>query len=241
MKPYVIKVEICRPPDRDDYPFSIASIRNTAEFNLHEQVTFLIGDNGSGKSTLLEAIALRLGLNQEGGNRNTKFKTIDDVSQLATWLRIVKSTRRYEDAFFFRAETMYNLYSAAIKDNEENPGLGWIIHGWKELHNRSHGEGHIDVIARKMSNGLYIFDEPESALSVEKQLEFLVTLHDLIGNGSQVIIATHSPIILSYPHSIIYDLTAEGVMPIQYEAAKPFRMMKSFINNHSRYISELLK
>ncbi len=234
MKPYVIKVEIGRPPDCIEYPFSIAAIRNTVGFDLHEKVTYLIGDNGCGKSTLLEAIAVRLGLNQEGGNLNTRFRTIDDVSQLATWIRIVKSTRRYDSAFFFRAETMYNLYSAAIKD-------GWAIHGWDGLHHRSHGEGHIDVISKKMRNGFYIFDEPESALSIEKQLEFLVTVHDLIGNGSQVIIATHSPIILSYPHARILDLTPDGLAPIAYEETKPFKMMKSFVNNHRRYLAELLK
>jgi predicted ATPase len=227
---YISSLEIINK--NKEYPFTIPTINNTSKIDFH--------NNGSGKSTILEAIAISLKINPEGGNRNTRFSILPTESSLNKHIIINKTTRAIKDAFFLRAETFFNLYIAAQQDEIENPGHSWGFHGYTELQNRSHGESHLDLIARKMTNGVYIFDEPESGLGIDRQMQFILEVHRLIQNGSQIIIATHSPIILSYPDSKILHLQDDGIFAVDFEDTKPYQLMKIFMNNHKRVINELL-
>ena len=224
----------------DEYPFTIKSISKITEIKFHPSVTYIVGDNGSGKSTILEAIAISLGINPEGGNKNIRFSLLKTESALSRHILINKTGRKIKDAFFFRAETMFNLYVAAKVDEDENPGFSWGAHGYKDLKNKSHGEGHLEIISNKMSEGIYLFDEPESGLAVDKQFQFISEIQRLIGNGSQVIIATHSPIILSYPDCVIYNLDDSGISTIEYEDSKAYKLTKLFMSHRKRIISELI-
>lgn len=225
----------------DGFPFTIPAIGKLDALEFHEKVTYIIGDNGSGKSTLLEAIAIALRINPEGGNRNTRFSLLGTESDLNEHLILEKTGRRIPDAFFLRGETLFNLYVAAHQDALENPGHTWSSHGYGDLKNRSHGEGLLDLVAEKMRDGVYLFDEPEGGLGIDRQMQFLTEMHRLVSNGSQVIISTHSPVILAYPHAFIYQLSDSGASRVAYEATKPFTLTQLFVSHHRRVLKELLE
>src|SRR5262249_7885547 len=155
------------------------------------------GENGAGKSTLLEAIAIGMGLNPEGGSRNFKFATRESHSNLSKFLRLSRSVRRVRDSYFLRAESYFNV-ATEIEALDREPDSGARIieaYGGKSLHEQSHGESFFSLFMNRLrGNGLYFFDEPEAALSPNRQLSFLSRLHDLVRQGSQFLIATHSPI-----------------------------------------------
>ncbi len=224
----------------DGYPFTIPSISKLDALEFHDKVTYIIGDNGSGKSTILEAIAIALRINPEGGNRNTRFSLLNTESELHKHITVVKTGKRIPDAFFLRGETLFNLYVAAHNDAVENPGFTWSIHGYGNLKNQSHGEGLLELIASKMHTGVYLFDEPEGGLGVDRQMQFLSEVHRLVSNGSQVIISTHSPIVLAYPDSLIYHLSDTGAALVEYETTKPFRLTHLFVSHYQRMLKELL-
>ena len=224
-----------------EYPFSIPAIRNLNEIEFSQSVTYFIGENGSGKSTILEALAVSLGINPEGGNKNTRFSILPTESSLHDSFELIRPGKQVYDTFFLRAETAFNILIAADKDYQENGGLSWATQGYNQLRARSHGEFSIDVISNKMNRGIYIFDEPESGLSIDRQYRFLIELSRLIKNGSQAIIATHSPIILSFPDSLIYSLSESGANLIKFESSDPYIKMKQFINHKNIVINELLQ
>jgi predicted ATPase len=234
---YLLGLEIINKTN--EYPFTIPSITNFKNCVLHDKVTYFIGDNGCGKSTLLEAIAISLRINAEGGNRNTRYSLLKTESTLCNHILVTKTGVVIPDAFFFRAETLFSLFIAAHNDEKDNPGYSWGVHGWSGLDKMSHGEGHLELIMNKMENGVYIFDEPESGLGIDKQFQFISEIDRLVKNGSQVIIATHSPVILSYPDSIIYRLSDNGYDIVTLEESKPFQMTKMFISHHKKIVKEL--
>ncbi len=234
---YLVGLEVINKVN--EYPFTIPSIRNFSRCDLHDKVTYFIGDNGCGKSTLLEAIAISLRINAEGGNRNTRFSLLKSESVLCDHMVVNRTSKRIPDAFFFRSETIFSLFVAAHNDEIENPGFAWNVHGWKDLQKMSHGEGHLELIVRKMENGVYIFDEPEAGLGIDKQLQFIAEIDRLVRNGSQIIITTHSPVILSYPDAVIYKLSDQGPQQVRYEESKPFELMKMFMTHHRKMIKEL--
>jgi len=206
-------------------------------------VTYIVGENGSGKSTLIEAIALAFGFNAEGGSVNFLFSTRDSSSDLCRSIRLHKTFNRPKDGFFLRAESFYNV-ATNIEELDSIPAPSKRIidsYGGKSLHDQSHGEAFLSLFLNRFrGGGLYILDEPESALSVDRQLTFLSKMHDLIKSGSQFIISTHSPVILSYPHSIIYQIGSDGLKRVMYEETEQYKSMKLFINNYRRILKDLL-
>jgi len=208
------------------------------EFDRH--VTIFVGENGSGKSTLVEAIAGVIGLNAEGGSKNFNFSTNENHSSLADYLRIVRGSDREQDAYFLRAESVYNVATEMERLEDIRPGL-MRSYGGKTLHSRSHGEAFLALVENRFwGGGVYVLDEPESALSPSRQIALLSLLLDLTHNrASQVIMATHSPILMALPGARIYYLSDEGIEPVKYEDTEHYRITKSFLSDPEAYVRRL--
>ncbi len=242
---YLVKMQLLR--DRvesfDDYPYSLPVIQNIDTLEFHPQVTFIVGENGSGKSTLLEAIATAWGFNPEGGTQNFNFTTRSSHSDLWQKVRLSKGFKRPKDGFFLRAESFYNVASN-IDAMDEEPGPGAPVknsYGGQSLHHQSHGESFFSLMLHRFGGkGLYILDEPEAALSPDRQLAMLSRMHQLAGDESQFIIATHSPIIMAYPNARILQITESGIDPVHYEDTAHFRTTKLFINGYQRLLESIL-
>lgn len=211
--------------DLNVYPFNIESIKNFKEINFDKPVTFLVGDNGIGKSTFIEALAVALGLPSEGGTQNFRYETRNTTSELANYIRIDKY-RNPATKFFLRAESFYNFASEV-----DDLGIEVSRHYGGSLHICSHGESFLKLLQYRFSdNGLYILDEPEAALSPQNQLSLLCLINDLVKNGSQFIIATHSPILISYREGKILDLN-QNFKEVKYENTDIYSLYKMYIEN----------
>jgi predicted ATPase len=246
-KQYVRRISLRR--DKVDsferYPFSLPAIRTLEHLDLHPKVTFLIGENGSGKSTLLEAIAISLRFNPEGGTKNFNFGTRQSHSELHEYLRIARGVCRPRDGFFLRAESFYNVATEIERlDSEPANNAPPIIesYGGNSLHEQSHGESFLSLMEHRFGGkGLYILDEPEAALSPQRQLALLSRVHDLVLDDSQFIIATHSPIIMAYPDACIVQCGPGGLAPVAYEDTEHFQVTRNFLNNPQRTLDILFE
>lgn len=213
--------------DKNKYPFNIAVIKNLKTLKFTKRVTFLVGDNGIGKSTFIEALAVKLGLNAEGGTENFEFNTRATHSDLYKYFKLKLSEEHPKTKFFLRAESFYNLAS-------EVDDLGVGGYGEDSLHNVSHGEAFLQLFTNRFTeNGLYILDEPEAALSVNRQLTLLYLIDTLSKQGSQFIIATHSPILISYLDGVILDLN-NNFAEISYTDTEIYQTYKLFIENYQQ-------
>lgn len=208
--------------------------------SFRQPVTFFVGENGSGKSTLLEAIAVAYGFNAEGGSKNFQFSTKETHSELNQHLLLIKSWRQAKDGFFLRAESLYNLASAIEQANDDGNLLK--SYGGRSLHDQSHGESFINLInSRFRGEGFYVLDEPEAALSPARQLALLQLLHQLVQQQSQLLIATHSPILLAYPQADIYLLDEQGIHLTSYEETEHYQLTKQFLNHPQQMLHYLLE
>lgn len=222
------------------YPFSIPAIRHLERLELDAKVTFFVGENGSGKSTLIEAIAVKWGFNAEGGSQNFKFSTRESHSDLQRSLVLEKAPRLRPDGFFLRAESFYTLATEIDRLDEDSPG-SLHSYGGKSLHEQSHGEAFLSLLMHRINgDGLYIFDEPESALSPQRQLSLLVLMDRLVKQGAQLIIATHSPILMAYPGALIYEIDQHGLRPTTYEETEHFQVTRNFLNRKDQMLAQLL-
>lgn len=214
----------------DVYPFNIDIIKNFTELNITKPVTFLVGENGVGKSTFLEALAINLDLNPEGGSQNFKFSTKNTHSILHKYMHVGKFNKP-KTKFFLRAESFYNVSTEIIRISEEG-GQGPIYDSYGgNLHECSHGESFIKLIQNRFAdNGLYILDEPEAALSPSRQMSLLCLIDELVKQGSQFIIATHSPILISYRGGEILDLN-NNFNKIKYEDTEIYQTYKMYLEN----------
>jgi predicted ATPase len=234
---YLLKAELRweRVEDRSCYPFSLPAVAGLREIEFHPKVTFIVGENGSGKSTLIEALAIAWGFNPEGGSKNFRFGTAASHSALHSALRLIKGTKRARDGFFLRAESFFNV-ATRIEDLDREPSCGPRIiesFGGKSLHAQSHGESFLALLDHRLGGkGLYIFDEPEAALSPSRQMSMLARMHDLIAADSQFVIATHSPILMAYPDAWIYQLGPHGLARVDYEDTDHFRVTRHFLSHH---------
>lgn len=226
----------------ETYPFLIPSIRHLHRLEFHPAVTFFIGENGSGKSTLLEAIAVKAGFSAEGGDKQLQFNTHDTHSPLHGCLKLERAFGRPTDGFFLRAESFYNVATKLEEVIRDDPGKKpFSAYGGKSLHLQSHGESFLAVLKERLQGGgVYLFDEPEAALSPQRQLSVLTLMHRLVHHQSQLIIATHSPILLAYPHARIYQFTETGIAEVKYTDTEHFQVTKDFLNQHERMLKLLL-
>lgn len=229
-----VLIDRSRIYDPQHYALHLPALQRLNKLDLHPKVTFFVGENGSGKSTLLEAIAIANGLNAEGGSRNMTFSTRDSHSELHKAIKLRRYHSLIPDAWFMRAESLFNVAT-------EIDSLG-VAHSYgnKSLHEQSHGEAFMTLIESRFSQGLYFLDEPEAALSPQRQLEFLVLMHHILSNDSQLVIATHSPIIMSYPDAMIYQFDEQGVRAIAYQDTEHFRVTRAFLSAPERMLKHLL-
>lgn len=225
---------------RVGYPWQLPAIAALANgLALHPKVTYLIGENGSGKSTLLEALAVAGGMNAEGGSSNFSFSTRDSHSELGESVRLVRGLRRPRTDFFLRAESLFTA-ATYIEDLPRQGGDPLAPYGGVSLHEQSHGESFLAVMLQRFGpDGLYLLDEPEAALSTQNCLTCLRRIHQLVSDGSQFIIATHSPIVLAYPHATIYRCHEQGVEEVAYDDAEPVRLTQSFLEARERFLQQL--
>lgn len=218
-----IKLERNLIKDFNEYPFNIDFVKNLDKLIIDSPVTFIIGENGTGKSTFIEALAVSIGLNPEGGTQNFMFSTKETHSELYEYLKINHFQRKCKTKFFLRAESFYNVITEI--DNLRVSG-----YGNKSLHLYSHGESFIQLVQNRFTeNGLYILDEPEAALSPSRQMTLLYLINQLVKEGSQFIIATHSPILISYRNGKILDLD-KNFKEVKYEDTEIYQTYKMYLD-----------
>ena len=225
------------------YPFSVPVVRNLERISISESVCFFAGENGSGKSTLLEAIALAFGFGMQGGSKHMRHITDPDeeMSKLAKALQL-SWRRKPLQGYFLRTETLHNVASYIDQLAAEDARI-YGSYGGKSLHAQSHGESLLALLQHRFSrDGFYILDEPETALSPQRQLGFLVILHQLASSNQavQFLIATHSPIILAYPNAQIFVCDRGVVEEVAYEETESYRVASGFLGNPKVYLKHLL-
>lgn len=227
----------------DRYPFNLPAVKALDRLELHPKVTFFVGENGSGKSTLLEALAVSLGFNPEGGTRNFNFGTRTSHSVLHEYLRVAKGVKRHRDGYFLRAESFFNV-ATEIERLDEAPASGPPIidsYGGRSLHEQSHGESFLKLLNERFGGrSLFLLDEPEAALSPQRQLDALKRLHELARQDSQFVIATHSPILMAYPDAWVYRFDADGIHRVAFEDTGHFRVMQDFMADPRGMLARLL-
>lgn len=216
------------------YLRDIEAINGLTTLEFTNPITFFVGENGSGKSTMLEALAIASGFNPEGGTKNYSFSTYDSHSELCNAMRISKGFRQAKWGYFLRAESFYNV---ATKEEEYSDPE----HPSKKYHEKSHGESFLALVQQQMRpNGLYFLDEPEAALSPQRQLTLLMEIYNSARTGSQFIIVTHSPILLGIPGAEILTFDDENIHSCTYEETDSYQVMEMFLNNREQLLKRLL-
>lgn len=215
------------------FPFDIPAFGRGIALDLPTPVTFFVGENGSGKSTLLEALAEICGFNPEGGSRDHHREAREDRSALAQALKL-SWLPKMSDGFFMRAESFYNFasYLDGVSD--------FTAYGGRSLHHQSHGESFLALFQNRFEQGLYILDEPEAALSPQRQLAFLRIIHQLVTpRHAQFLIATHSPILLAYPGATLYQFEDGGIREVAYRDTDHYLVTKEFLSGPERMLQYL--
>lgn len=241
---FVSEIKYIKPDNCEKYPYNLGVVQNLESLKLDDKVTFFVGENGSGKSTIIEAIAIKYGFNPEGGSLNFNFETMNSASELYKNIKLVKTARKARDGYFLRAESFYNV-ATNIEELDKYPAAAppvILSYGGVSLHKQSHGEAFMALVTNRFSgNGFYVLDEPEAALSQEKQLALLGRIDELVRSNSQFVIATHSPILLSYPDATIYHIGDGGIEKRKYEDTDQYKFTKLFINNYKSILDKMIE
>ncbi len=242
---FIQQIRLAPGVDDGRYPFTLPAVRQLARsgaITLPPGVTFLVGENGAGKSTLIEAIAVAAGFNPEGGSRNFRFATRATESDLGDHLILAWGIGKPRTDFFLRAESYYNVASEIERLDGAGGGPLLPAYGGVSPHERSHGESFLDLVTHRFGpGGLYLLDEPEAALSVQSCLALLARMHELAAQGSQFLVATHSPVLLALPGATIMEISEEGGMEqVAFDDALPVRLTREFLGAPGRFLKNLL-
>ena len=222
--------------EKDSYIRDIPAIAQISELDFHMPITLLAGENGTGKSTLLEALAVASGFNPEGGTRNYAFSTYDSHSELFGCISLVRGIRKPKWGYFLRAESFYNV---ATMEEEYSRGPGGRP---QHFHEKSHGESFLALVQSSFRpGGLYMLDEPEAALSPQRQLTLLVEIDRCAREGAQFFIVTHSPILLGLPGAEILSFDNGALHAVEYEETDSYQVTEMFINNRELLLRRLLE
>lgn len=220
------------------YPFSIPAVQKLESIKFNSPVTFLVGENGTGKSTIVEAVAIAAGFNAEGGTKNYSFSSQDTASSLSEDITLVRGSKREKYGYFLRAESFYTTANYAENGTFDRFGPKPILFNGKHIHEQSHGEAFLSIV-NEFRSGLFIFDEPEAAFSPQRIMALMVAIHRLVEQGSQFIIATHSPILLAFPGAKIYELSGSGIDEIAYDDIEHVKITRDFLSQPSNYLDRL--
>ena len=221
------------------HPFNLPTIRALEKLHFTSPVTFFVGENGSGKSTLLEGIADRCDFNVAGGGKNNTYDVHASQSSLGEYLRLAWMPKT-SNGFFLRAESFYQFASYIDEMAQEHPSI-LDAYGGQSLHQQSHGESFFALFQNRFRGGaIYLLDEPEAALSPQRQLALLKLMHDLVNQGCQFIIATHSPILLGYPNATIYQFD-ETIEEVSYDDVSHVQITRYFLNNRERFLQQIFE
>src|SRR6201996_1218727 len=242
--PYLKRLwlEPSRIADRAAYPFCLPFLRDDFELSFDKPITIIVGENGTGKSTLLEGVAVLAGYDEAGGGKG--YRPVDHSDALekmggslstalrASWLpKITKG-------WFFRAESFFSvaryLDEAALDDPFGGPPPDFLSH--------SHGEGFLRFFQERcQKQGIFIFDEPESALSPARQIEFLKLMRRMDETGHcQVIMATHAPMLMAYPNATLLRLTKDGLEPVSVKDTDHYRVMRDFCDDPKGFVAAVM-
>ena len=217
-----------------EYPFTIPFLSSDFALAFSTPVTYLVGENGSGKSTILEALAWAIGFGAQGGSRDNSFAEGADGHALGRALQL-RWKQKVADGFFLRAETFFNFATYL-----EEVGSTFRAYGGESLHRQSHGEAFLSLFQNRFEDGMYLLDEPEAALSPQRQLAFLRVLHELSSQKiAQFIIATHSPILLTFPGATILSIVDGELRPVSYRDTEHFQLTRDFLNAPERFYRHL--
>jgi predicted ATPase len=220
------------------YPFDIPAIKHLTRLTLNKRVTFFVGENGSGKSTLLEAVAYQCGFNPAGGSRNNVYELKASDAVLGDYIRL-SWMPKVTSGFFLRAESFFH-FANHIDELAEDDSDVYEYYGGQSLHTQSHGESFLSLFQYRFGKpGLYLLDEPEAALSPLRQLTFLSIIHEL-QQHAQLIIATHSPILLGYPQAEIFHFGDGPIRTVKYEETEHYQITRRFLEKRNTFLKELL-
>lgn len=220
--------------ERGSYLRRIEAFKGLGRLDFSHPVTLFVGENGSGKSTLLEGMAVACGFNPEGGTKNYRFSTRDTHPQWRGGMQTVRGYRRERWGCFFRAESFYNL---ATREEQYADAL----HPSRLYHERSHGEGTLAWVGDNLRpDGLYLLDEPEAALSPQRQLALLLAVERNAKRGAQFFIATHSPILLGAPGAGLLCFDRGRVHPCRYEETESYQVTRMFLQDREGLLRRLL-
>lgn len=241
--PYLRRIWLDRAavPDPEAYPWCLPFLREDFELSFDKPITIIVGENGTGKSTLLEGIAVLAGYDEAGGGKG--YRPVDHAQAVeamggalarslkASWLPKVT------DGWFFRAESFFSV--ARYLDGAAR-AAGYAP---PDFLSHSHGEGFLRFFEERCQRrGIFIFDEPESALSPARQIEFLKLLRRMDRLGQcQVIMATHAPILMAYPGARLLGLTKYGLDPVTIEQTQHFRLIREFCLDPATFVETMME
>lgn len=241
--PYLRELSVVNDvPLPDKFPFNLPILQQgKLRIRFTKRVTIMVGENGTGKSTLLEAIAAQCGFNLAGGSKSHVYDSKEAQSPLAGVLRL-SWMPRVTSGFFMRAESFFN-FSSYIDELAREDNSVLRAYGGKSLHEQSHGESFLSLFQNRLGpKGVVLLDEPEAALSPTRQLSFLRILHELEKTGqAQIIMATHSPILMAYPGAQLLYLADGSVAEVPYNETEHFNTIKRFVGDPERYLKYLFE
>ena len=218
----------------DVHPFTLPVLENGLTLDFTTPVTFFVGENGSGKSSLLEALAWATGFGLHGGNRDHQYVDGEEGHALGRALAL-SWRQRSTDGFFLRAET-FHQFSSYLEESEST----FARYGGRSLHAQSHGEAFLSLFEHRFEDGLYLLDEPEAALSPQRQLAFMQIMHGLAQQRvAQFIVATHSPLLLCLPGARVLEFENGVISEVAYRDTEHFRLTRDFLNDPERYFRYL--
>lgn len=224
------------PAPGGQWPTTIPAVAQVLRegMDLAPGVTFLVGENGTGKSTIVEGVAVAYGLSPEGGSRQAMHSTRPTESPLSEWIRLQRGVGANRWGFFLRAETMHSFYTYL----EENPSTRGPD---MPFHEMSHGESFLAILESRFDEpGFYCLDEPEAALSFQSTLALIAVLRRIVGDGGQVLCATHSPVLAALPGARILEVGEWGIRDAEWSDLELVSHWRSFLDAPERYLRHLL-